>query len=108
MNFSKPKGTYDVLPKESARWQNVESLIREICSIFNYKEIRTPMFESTQLYHRSAGETSDVVSKETYEKYAPSLDEAFYLGTGFLDEYYGSNVPLFRRNGYRQSGTMIP
>ena len=33
MNFSKPKGTYDVLPKESARWQNVESLIREICSI---------------------------------------------------------------------------
>ena len=54
MNFSKPKGTYDVLPKESARWQNVESLIREICSIFNYKEIRTPMFESTQLYHRSA------------------------------------------------------
>ena len=67
MNFSKPKGTYDVLPKESARWQNVESLIREICSIFNYKEIRTPMFESTQLYHRSAGETSDVVSKETYD-----------------------------------------
>ena len=67
MNFSKPKGTYDVLPKESARWQNIESLIREICSIFNYKEIRTPMFESTGLYHRSAGETSDVVSKETYD-----------------------------------------
>ncbi|MFR7896770.1 histidine--tRNA ligase [Turicibacter sanguinis] len=67
MNFNKPKGTYDVLPKDSARWQNVESLIREICSIFNYKEIRTPMFESTQLYHRSAGETSDVVSKETYD-----------------------------------------
>ena len=43
MNFSKPKGTYDVLPKESARWQNIESLIREICSIFNYKEIRTPV-----------------------------------------------------------------
>ena len=59
MNFSKPKGTYDVLPKESARWQNIESLIREICSIFNYKEIRTPMFESTGLYHRSAGETYD-------------------------------------------------
>ncbi|MGL4335441.1 MAG: histidine--tRNA ligase [Turicibacter sp.] len=67
MNFTKAKGTYDVMPTESARWQNIESLIREICTIYNYKEIRTPMFESTNLYHRSAGETSDVVSKETYD-----------------------------------------
>ncbi|HAX73188.1 MAG TPA: histidine--tRNA ligase [Firmicutes bacterium] len=67
MAYTKPKGTYDVLPTESARWQNIESLIREICTIYNYKEIRTPMFESTELYHRSAGETSDVVSKETYD-----------------------------------------
>ncbi len=67
MKFTKPKGTYDVLPKESARWQNIESLVREVCTIFNYQEIRTPMFEATQLFHRSAGETSDVVSKETYD-----------------------------------------
>ena len=67
MKFTKPKGTYDVLPQESARWQNIEGLVREICTIFNYQEIRTPMFEATQLFHRSAGETSDVVSKETYD-----------------------------------------
>ena len=67
MKFTKPKGTYDVLPTDSAKWQNIESLVRELCTIFNYKEIRTPMFESTQLFHRSAGETSDVVSKETYD-----------------------------------------
>lgn len=67
MNFNKPKGTYDVLPGESEKWQNVERLIRELCTVFNYKEIRTPMFESSQIYHRAAGETSDIVSKETYD-----------------------------------------
>ena len=67
MNYNKPKGTYDVLPTESKKWQSIERLIRELCTVYNYKEIRTPMFESTELYHRSAGETSDVVSKETYD-----------------------------------------
>ncbi|MCL1950990.1 MAG: histidine--tRNA ligase [Turicibacter sp.] len=65
--FTKPKGTYDVLPAETEKWQNVERLIREVCAVFNYKEIRTPMFESSQIYHRAAGETSDIVSKETYD-----------------------------------------
>ena len=67
MNINKPKGTYDVLPTESKKWQNIESLIRELCSVYNFKEIRTPMFESTELFHRSVGETSDVASKETYD-----------------------------------------
>jgi len=67
MNFTKPKGTYDVLPGEAEKWQNIERLIREVCAVFNYKEIRTPMFESSQIYHRAAGETSDIVSKETYD-----------------------------------------
>jgi len=67
MDFSKPKGTYDVLPDESAKWQFVESIAREVASVYNVFEIRTPIFESSELYHRSAGETSDVVSKETYD-----------------------------------------
>ena len=65
--FTKPKGTYDVLPQDSKKWQNIEGLIRELCMVYNFKEIRLPMFESTELFHRSAGETSDVVSKETYD-----------------------------------------
>ena len=67
MNFTKPKGTYDVLPTDSSKWQNIEHLIRRLCALYNYQEIRTPLFESSELFHRSVGETSDVVSKETYD-----------------------------------------
>jgi histidyl-tRNA synthetase len=67
MAFSKPKGTYDVLPAESGKWQFVERVVREVARVYNVHEIRTPIFESSELYHRSAGETSDVVSKETYD-----------------------------------------
>jgi len=67
MGFSKPKGTYDLLPSESGKWGYVEHLFREVCRVHNFKEVRTPMFEASNLYHRAAGETSDVVSKETYD-----------------------------------------
>jgi len=67
MAFSKPKGTYDVMPTESGKWQYVEQIVREVARAYNVHEIRTPMFEASDLYHRSAGETSDVVSKETYD-----------------------------------------
>jgi len=67
MVFSKPKGTYDVLPAESGKWQFVEEIVREVARVYHAYEIRTPIFESSELYHRSSGETSDVVSKETYD-----------------------------------------
>lgn len=67
MAFSKPKGTYDVLPAESGKWQFVESVVREVARVYHVHEIMTPIFEASELYHRSAGETSDVVSKETYD-----------------------------------------
>ncbi|MCL2560443.1 MAG: histidine--tRNA ligase [Turicibacter sp.] len=67
MDFSKPKGTYDVLPVDSGKWQFVEDVVREVARVYNAQEIRTPIFESSELFHRSAGETSDVVSKETYD-----------------------------------------
>ncbi|MDE6656138.1 MAG: histidine--tRNA ligase [Anaeroplasmataceae bacterium] len=65
--ISKPKGTYDVLPDEVKAWTKLESTIRKICQIFNYKEIRTPIFESSQTFHRDANDTSDMVTKETYD-----------------------------------------
>ncbi|HPS81820.1 MAG TPA: histidine--tRNA ligase [Candidatus Limiplasma sp.] len=61
-----PKGTKDVLPSESPRLQAVEALMREKARLAGYAEIRTPVFEHTELFARSAGETSDVVRKEMY------------------------------------------
>ena len=61
-----PKGTKDVLPSESPRLQAVEALMREKARLAGYAEIRTPVFEHTELFSRSAGETSDVVRKEMY------------------------------------------
>ncbi len=60
------KGFADVLPAESARWQTVERLAREVAERFHFLEIRTPVIESASLFHRGVGETSDIVRKETY------------------------------------------
>ena len=67
MAFSKPKGTYDVLPTESLKWQFVENMMREVARVYHAHEVRTPIFEASELFHRAAGEASDVVSKETYD-----------------------------------------
>ena len=61
-----PKGTKDVLPEESYKWQYVEGVARELSTLFNLKEIRTPVFEHTELFLRGVGETTDVVTKEMY------------------------------------------
>ena len=61
-----PKGTKDVLPSESYKWQYVENTAREMAQLFALKEIRTPVFEHTELFNRSVGETTDVVTKEMY------------------------------------------
>lgn len=65
--LTKPKGTYDVLPDEVSSWQKLEEIIRKICKEFNYKEIRTPIFESYNVFHRNEQDTSDMVTKETYD-----------------------------------------
>ncbi len=61
-----PKGTKDVLPSESCKWQFIEGAARKIAAQFNIKEIRTPVFEHTELFLRGVGETTDVVTKEMY------------------------------------------
>ncbi len=61
-----PKGTKDVLPEQSYKWQFVEGTAREVAKVFNLKEIRTPVFEHTELFQRGVGETTDVVTKEMY------------------------------------------
>jgi histidyl-tRNA synthetase len=61
-----PKGTQDILPKDSGRWQKAENIIRELCAQYGFKEIRTPVFEHTEVFVRGVGETTDVVTKEMY------------------------------------------
>lgn len=61
-----PKGTKDVLPKQSYLWQYVEKTARETAESFGFREIRTPVFEHTELFQRGVGDTTDVVSKEMY------------------------------------------
>ncbi|MFA7325667.1 MAG: histidine--tRNA ligase [Candidatus Kapaibacterium sp.] len=61
-----PRGTNDILPKEINKWHYLEEAIRKITSRFGYAEIRTPIFESTEVFSRSIGDTSDIVNKEMY------------------------------------------
>src|SRR3954470_5790260 len=61
-----PKGTKDILPAESARWQAIERIARDVAELYHFSEIRTPIFEHSELFHRGVGETTDIVSKETY------------------------------------------
>ena len=65
--LTKPKGTYDLLPEESAKWQKLEELIKKVCKLYNYQEIRTPIFEYFEVFHRDQKDSSDMVNKETYD-----------------------------------------
>ncbi|MEG0833883.1 MAG: histidine--tRNA ligase [Christensenellaceae bacterium] len=66
MAVKAPKGTKDVLPQDSYKWQYVESIAREIAFVAGYREIRTPVFEHTELFLRGVGDTTDIVQKEMY------------------------------------------
>ena len=61
-----PKGTVDMLPKDAHRWQSIQDNMRRICALAGYREIRTPIFEHTELFQRGVGDTTDVVQKEMY------------------------------------------
>ncbi|MCC6865375.1 MAG: histidine--tRNA ligase [Ignavibacteria bacterium] len=66
MNFKKPKGTKDILPKDIYKWHYIERIIREVSAVFNFSEIRTPTFENTELFKRGVGNDTDIVGKEMY------------------------------------------
>lgn len=107
------KGTRDILPPESSLWGWVESTAREILELYGFAEIRTPIFERTELFARSVGEDTDIVSKEMYtfqdrddtsltlrpEGTAPVvrayLEHQLYQDSQILKLYYAG--PMFRR-----------
>jgi len=107
------KGTHDILPKDSTKWQDIEKIIYQTCRLFGFKEIRTPIFEKTKLFTRSVGEMTDIVSKEMYnwdDKDGTSLTLRPELTASVVRSYIQHNLhndssiqrlfymgPLFRR-----------
>src|SRR5690625_7666245 len=66
MKINAPRGTVDLLPEDTKKWQYVEKKLREISYAYNYDEIRTPLFEHPEVFNRSVGDTTDIVQKEMY------------------------------------------
>ncbi|MCX6144307.1 MAG: histidine--tRNA ligase [Ignavibacteriales bacterium] len=101
MKFKSIKGTKDILPGEVESWQRVEDTIRRVLRAFNYREIRTPIFEQTSLFARSIGELTDIVSKEMYT-FIDRSEESLTLrpeGTAatlraFIQNNLGEQTPL--------------
>jgi len=66
MKYQAPRGTQDILPKDSAKWQRVIDICRKVLEKHSFNFVSTPIFEHTELFHRSVGESSDIVNKEMY------------------------------------------
>lgn len=74
-SFAAPPGTHDILPPgpdrpwvdDVSKWHWLEGIFRDLCRLYGYEEVRTPVFEATDLFHRAVGEGTDIVSKETYD-----------------------------------------
>ena len=117
------KGTKDILPQEARKWQRVEAVARRAFELYGYREIRTPIFEATELFEKGTGQTSDIVIKEMYTfrdkagrsltlrpEYTPSvvrsiIEHRLYLKPEPLRFYYIG--PMFRydkpqKGRYRQ------
>ncbi|NIM58247.1 MAG: histidine--tRNA ligase [Candidatus Aminicenantes bacterium] len=117
------KGTKDILPREAKKWQQVEAVIKRVLELYAYKEIRTPIFEATELFEKGTGQTTDIVIKEMYTfkdkagrsltlrpEYTPSvarsiIENRLYLQPEPLRFYYIG--PMFRydkpqKGRYRQ------
>ena len=65
--ITKPKGTYDIYGESAQYYNYINGVFASVCEYYNYEYIRTPIFEDSGLFHRSVGETTDIVSKETYD-----------------------------------------
>lgn len=65
-SIQRPKGTQDILNNDMEQWQHIEALFASTCRQFNFQEVRTPIFESTDLFKRGVGDTTDIVNKEMY------------------------------------------
>ncbi len=97
------RGTKDILPDESYKWQHIEQRVRKIFEVYNYKEMRTPIFEETELFARGIGELTDIVSKEMYtffDKGGTSLtlkpEMTASVMRAYLQHEVNKQIPLFK------------
>ncbi|QQE73244.1 histidine--tRNA ligase [Brevibacillus composti] len=89
-----PRGTQDIMPGTVELWHYIEDKARDLCRRFNYQEIRTPLFENTELFQRGVGETTDIVEKEMYSVSNPRSDDTLTLrpeGTAGVVRSYVEN-----------------
>ncbi|MDZ7290125.1 MAG: histidine--tRNA ligase [candidate division KSB1 bacterium] len=101
MRFQRIKGTRDILPEEIGKWQAAEALIHQIMTRFAFSEIRTPIFEETELFARGIGQLTDIVSKEMYtfvDRGEKSLTLRPELTAGvvraFIENNLGKKLPV--------------
>jgi histidyl-tRNA synthetase len=66
MLTTRPRGTNDIIPGEVEKWRRVEDQFYRVCALYGYNEIRTPVFEHTELFQRGVGDSTDIVEKEMY------------------------------------------
>ncbi len=99
MKYTKPRGTHDVTPNEIARWQRVEGVFQNAFERFGYRGIRTPIFESTDLFVRAVGEESDIVTKEMY-----TFDDRGGRSMTLRPENTASVIRAYLENGMHRWG----
>jgi len=96
--IKKPRGTQDFLPEDCDKRLHIENKLREVASLFNYREIRTPTFEKTELFKRGIGEETDVVSKEMYslnkDEYTLKPEMTAPVIRAYLENHLYNKSPL--------------
>ncbi|MCA9400791.1 MAG: histidine--tRNA ligase [Candidatus Omnitrophica bacterium] len=103
--FSLPRGTSDILPIDVTLWGSIENLIRQKLNQYNYKEIRTPIFEETELFARSMGQSSEVVAKQMLSLTRSDADNKEKSGLSLRPEGTAAVVRSYIQNGmFKQEG----
>src|SRR3974377_1901159 len=101
-----PRGTRDLLPPDADLWNRVDAKVRDVLTRYNYHEIRTPIFEDTQLFSRSVGEDTDIVTKEMFtwdDRGRAQSDKAQSLT--LRPENTAGVVRAYIENGLHNTGT---
>src|SRR5271157_5704189 len=97
------RGTRDLLPPDTDLWNRVEAKVRDVFARYNFHEIRTPLFEDTQLFSRSVGEDTDIVTKEMFTWYN-GRDPIFALRTLWRDGYEFEGPKVWAGFGHLYGG----
>ena len=99
MKYSRPRGTQDIFPPDIDKWRHVERVFQKTFDRFGYQGIRTPIFESTELFVRAVGEGTDIISKEMY-----TFEDKGGRNLTLRPENTASVIRAFLENGMHRLG----